>query len=779
MQRLVLPLLVFVFVLNNKQRATAQDFYAADAIQEIRIYFSQPNWDFLLDSLNAADEEARLLVPLVLINGVAFDSVGVKYKGNSSYNPNRPKNPFSIKLDEVIENQDYQGHTLIKLSNGFKDPSFLREALGYEIANQYMDAPRANYARVYVNDNYHGLYTNVESIKSKFLSEHYYSSDNALFKCDPIQGAPTPPGCPPSMGGGATFVYMGADSTCYLRFYEIESDYGWNDLVAAANVLNNTPINAHQAFDIDRILWMLAFNNILVNLDSYSGSGHNYYIYKDDNGRFLPIVWDLNETFGNFTNAGTGGSGLNFTQLQQLDPLLHVNNPSRPFVQKLLANPKHRKSYIAHLRTILQENFVNNNYQTRGQALQALIDEAVQADLNKFYSYANFQANLLNNVTGPNFNIIGLATLMEARETFLLNHAEWQNVPPGISNVSPGTITTLIGSSVPISAAVTNATLVRLRYRFNRAGIFEEIPMFDDGAHGDGAPNDGVYGAALTPNATGKTDYYIYAENNTAAMFSPQRAEHEFYTLTVTSGMGIAAGAVVINELLAANDQGITDPEGQHEDWIELYNTTDQDVSLEGIFLSDDAANPDKWTFPAVTIPAGGYLLLWADEDQNQQGLHTNFKLSKSGEEVLLSNTDGSIIDEVIFGAQETDVSWGRCSDGGGVFAPMSPTPGIANSDCTTLVGEPGEGRFALRVFPNPLAMGQSLTLAINSPAVQEGYLSLVNGLGAELYAQRLLLHAGMQEIGLDALKNLPQGLYWMRLATATGVISTAVAVHH
>ncbi len=776
MQRLLLPLLFIVFAISGNQRAAAQDFYAIDAIQEIRIYFSQPNWDYLLDSLNAADEDARLIAPLLIINGVAFDSVGVKYKGNSSYNPNRPKNPFSIDLNEVID-QDYQGHTLIKLSNGFKDPSFLREALGYEIANQYMAAPKANYARVYVNDNYHGLYTNVESVKSKFLSERFYSSDNALFKCDPTMGAANPPGCPQPMGGGATFTYHGADSTCYMRFYEIESDYGWNELVDAANVLNNTPINTHLAFDVDRILWMLAFNNILVNLDSYSGSGHNYYAYKDDNGRFCPILWDLNETFGSFSNAGLPGPGLNLAQMQQLDPVLHINNPNRPFIQKILANPKYRKSYIAHMRTILAENFVNNNYQTRGQSLQALINTAVQEDVNKLYSYANFQSNLLNNVVSGNSTIPGIATLMEARETFLLSHPEWQHIPPAIANVNPGTTTAVIGNSVQITATVSNATLVRLRYRFTRAGIFVEAPMFDDGAHGDGAAGDGVYGASLTPGIAGKTDYYIYAENNTAAMFSPQRAEHEFYTLTVTSGMGIAAGAVVINEFLAANDQGVTDPAGQYEDWIELYNTTSEDISLEGVFLSDDATNPDKWAFPAATIPAGGFLLLWADEDQNQEGLHTNFKLSKSGEEILLSNTDGSIIDEVVFGAQETDVSWGRCPDATGAFTAMTPTPGSANLDCTTAVAEPGEVRISLRVFPNPLAEGQSLTLAIQSPAVQEGYLSLVNGLGVELYAQRLLLHAGMQEIGLDVLKNLPRGLYWMRLATASGVISAGVAV--
>lgn len=752
---------------------SAQDFYDTQTIQEIRIYFWQSNWDFLLDSLAAVDDDARLLAPMVVINGVTFDSVGVKYKGNSSYSPNRPKNPFSIKLDYAIDDQDYQGNTLLKLSNGFKDPSFVREVLGYEIANQYMDAPRANYAKVYVNDVYHGLYSNVESVKSKFLSEHYYSSDGALFKCDPTQGATPPPGCP-NMGGGPSFNYINTtDTVCYMRFYELESDYGWTDLVDAISVFNNTPANAAQVIDVDRTLWMLAFNIVLVNLDSYSGSGHNYYVYKDLNERFCPIVWDLNETFGSFTNAGAGGQ-LSIAQMQQLDPYLHTTDLSRPLINKLLANPLYKKSYMAHLRTILQEYFTNNTYLTRGQTLQTLIDNAVNTDPNKFYTYAQFHDNLMNNIPGG-MTIPGITTLMETRKTFLSAHPDLQAAPPVIANVNAaGAIT--VGESVNITAQVSNSANVKLRYRFNRPGIFVETTMFDDGAHADGSANDGIFGASLSPSQAGFTDYYIFAENPAAAAFSPQRAEHVFYSITVTSGGEIPPGAVVINEFLASNDQGITDPNGELEDWIELYNTTNGPINLEGVFISDDLTNPFKWAFPQVTIAPGGYLLLWADEDEEQEGYHTNFKLSKSGEEIVLINANGVAIDQLIYSNQETDISTGRCPNGAGPFGTMTPTPNAENLGCITGSEHPSSPSLSLRAFPNPLGAQTDATVACFSPQSQQVNLRLLNSLGNVIFNTTLTLQPGDQRLSIP-MSDLPSGMYWVQMSGASGSISQPLVV--
>ena len=107
-------------------------FYDPATVQDIRITFTQPNWDYQMDTA-AVGAEGFIIAQQVIINGVVFDSVGVKYKGNSSFNANNMKNPLHLELNYVIGNADYQGYTDIKLSNGFKDPSFVREPLSYEI----------------------------------------------------------------------------------------------------------------------------------------------------------------------------------------------------------------------------------------------------------------------------------------------------------------------------------------------------------------------------------------------------------------------------------------------------------------------------------------------------------------------------------------------------------------------------------------------------------------------------------------------------------------------
>lgn len=129
-------LLLFVAVASNLK---AQDLYDINTIQTIRITFSQSNWDYMLDTATTGSD-GYIMAQSVEINGVVFDSVGVKYKGNSTYNANQAKNPFHIELD-TYKNQNYGGYSDLKLSNVAKDPSFVREVLGYQILRQYMHAP--------------------------------------------------------------------------------------------------------------------------------------------------------------------------------------------------------------------------------------------------------------------------------------------------------------------------------------------------------------------------------------------------------------------------------------------------------------------------------------------------------------------------------------------------------------------------------------------------------------------------------------------------------------
>ncbi|MDE0481083.1 MAG: lamin tail domain-containing protein [Candidatus Poribacteria bacterium] len=144
---------------------------------------------------------------------------------------------------------------------------------------------------------------------------------------------------------------------------------------------------------------------------------------------------------------------------------------------------------------------------------------------------------------------------------------------------------------------------------------------------------------------------------------------------------------VVINELMADNDNTVPDPQGDYDDWLELHNRTDMALPLTGLYLSDKEDNPTKWAFPENTvIPANGYLIVWLDEDHDDEnateGLHANFKLSKGGETVMLVDTDArgnQVLDSVTFGEQETDVAYGRLPNGTGDFQVLQATPGVAN----------------------------------------------------------------------------------------------------
>ena len=135
---------------------------------------------------------------------------------------------------------------------------------------------------------------------------------------------------------------------------------------------------------------------------------------------------------------------------------------------------------------------------------------------------------------------------------------------------------------------------------------------------------------------------------------------------------------------MADNTKSLADPQGENDDWIELHNVSDYAVNLSGMYLSDNRTNPRKWQFPDDTqIVPGGYLIVWADEDGNaESGLHANFKLSKSGETVMLIDTDqrgNQVLDAIEFKTQGEDVALGRVPNGVGDFKPLGGTPGQRN----------------------------------------------------------------------------------------------------
>lgn len=704
--------LYFSFALLMATITTAQDFYDLGTIQTIEIVFEQSNWDQLLDA-EKAGADGYIMAQSVTLNGTAFDSVGVKYKGNSTYSPNQTKNPFHIELDTYKDHQ-YESYTDIKLSNVAKDPSFLREVLSYQVLRQYMDAPLSNYANVYVNGTLIGLYSNSEAISKKFVNKYFGSKTNTFVKCNP------PAGAGPQSNDFPNLEYLGQDSSNYYDAYELKSDEGWDELIHLCDTLENNIADIEQILDVDRALWMLAFDNILVNLDSYIGGfTQNYYLYRDHNGRFIPIVWDLNESFGRFAMTGSGNLN-NTTSKQQMSHLLHQNDSGFPLIQQLLSVPMYKRMYIAHCKTILLENFDNNSYHEAGEAHQATIDAAVQADVNKFFSYNNFISNLDNDINsggGPGGGSTpGIANLMNGRSAYLLAQSDFTQTAPSINNIAASNDMPIIGETITVLAEISDENAAYLGYRSELNAPFTRVQMFDDGMHNDDAANDGIYGVDIQINAA-FVQYYIYAENDNAGLFSPQRAEHEYHNLTATTTT-TTGGGLVINEFMASNDATIADQDGEFDDWIELYNNTTESIDLEGYFLSDDVNDLMKWTFPAGTsIDGSGYITIWADNDEEQDGLHASFKLSAAAETVFLVDASGVVIDEVSYIDQSADISFGRFPNGTGDFQTMSATFNAENMGITSTFS-PNSVSIDFRISPNPT--DHSFYLEINEEKIED-----------------------------------------------------------
>ena len=142
---------------------------------------------------------------------------------------------------------------------------------------------------------------------------------------------------------------------------------------------------------------------------------------------------------------------------------------------------------------------------------------------------------------------------------------------------------------------------------------------------------------------------------------------------------------IVINEVLASNTNSIQDEDGTHQDWIELYNDGAITVNLLGFGLTDDPLLLYKWIFPNISIAPGEYLIVWAsDKNRSLSGipLHTNFKISASGENIILTNDSGVAIDSVPPANLQSDNSYGRFPNGTGSFMYFGmPTPNAINSN--------------------------------------------------------------------------------------------------
>ncbi|HMG16464.1 MAG TPA: CotH kinase family protein, partial [Saprospiraceae bacterium] len=409
-----------------------------------------------------------------------------------------------------------EGVVSLKLSNMLFDPSFIREVLGYYMANQFLISPKANFCRLYVNGKYLGIYTSAESVDTRFLKKHFGNNKGVLIKCDPTWALKESKTCP--KGDNAALLYQGEDSTCYRKNYELKSDYGYKELIKLIRTLNQEPDKIASLLDIDKTLWMHAFNHTIVNLDSYSGTlSHNYYLYKDSTGLFVPLIWDLNLSFGAFTKDYK--KNLTDADLFNYSVTEHYNDPTRPLIQKLLEKPVYRKIYLAHVRYIYEHLFKNNSLLTKADEYHQFIDAEVKKDLNKLYTYEDFNQNLEQKVMLGTVPVVGLKEFITERTNYL---GKTEISGPGPLLTEPQL--TKDAQNFTISVNCTGADKVYLFYKNKQQPYFSYVLM---------QTVDNEPSTIVEKNYTkqlplkDETYYYIVAENSKTATVIPELASNK------------------------------------------------------------------------------------------------------------------------------------------------------------------------------------------------------------------------------------------------------------
>jgi hypothetical protein len=285
--------------------------------------------------------------------------------------------------------------------------------------------------------------------------------------------------------------------------------------------------------------------------------------------------------------------------------------------------------------------------------------------------------------------------------------------------------------------------------------------MLDDGAHNDGAAGDNVYGVAIE-DISNLIEYYFYAENDSAGRFLPERAAYEFYTIE----SNIAYNDLVINEIMAINDQTVADQDGEYDDWVEFYNNTAYKISTGGLYISDDTTNLLKWPLPNTTIKPGRYMVIWVDADTSQTGYHANFHLDGTGEQLILSYDDGSVIDAMSFSAQFPLISTGRYPNGTGNFIEMIPTYATENKNTDSPLLSSG-----IFIYPNPADDIVNIQTTLTTPI----YLQMYSTDGRKV-AWRDFQEEALMTIDISAI---PSGVYTIKIESDDQVYTDKLVITH
>lgn len=436
--------------------------YEPTVLRTLFLEFENEDWEQELEDFHGTDVEVPATL---LVDGVRYPNVGVRFRGKSSYAfvPTGYKRSFNVSIDLADEDQRLYGYKTLNLLNSSGDASLMSVPLYSHIASSYIPVPKSNHVRVVVNGESWGVYVNVQQFDKIFVAEHYESSKGTRWK---VEGSPR---------GDGGLRDLGEDVDEYKRRFEMKSNDGkkaWAALMQLCRTLNGTPIEDLEAalepmLDIDETLRFLALDVALVNSDGYWTRASDYCLFLDKNKRFHVIPHDMNEAFlrggggpgrrgpppgrGGFFRDGSertaeeagrgarrngpsapdsGGPwfgrgrppGLGRPGGVDLDPFVSIDNPRMPLRSRLLAVPVLRKKYLHYIKEIAQRSLDWDNVGPVVDRQRSLIESEVAADTRKLDSFEAFQQATSPEAASESEVRLSLRAFFDQRRRFLLEY---------------------------------------------------------------------------------------------------------------------------------------------------------------------------------------------------------------------------------------------------------------------------------------------------------------------------------------------------------------------
>ncbi len=687
-----------VLLLDNVHCGDSYKIFDNDDIAEIRISINQDS----LDKIFAPGNEGSYTylaayfsyesnnIPLTTLS-----NVGLRLRG--AIPRYSQKRDLKISFNKFVPGRSFYGLKKFNLRSLNRDPSIIREKICLDLLKDMnVVSTRAGFVKLYINDEYRGLYLNVEEVDKNFLNTHFGNNNGNLYKCARYANLGI------REDGNYKFEFGPPDYAPHqiVRAYKLstnETEDDYSDLIDLIEVINYTSYynfknDLENSLNVDPFLKAQAFSVMVGDWDGFWSNQNNYYLYHDTRtNRFEFIARDLDLTLG----VDWGGGEYAIADIYSFGP----DNNDRPLMKRLLNMPEYKGAYSKYIKQLVDNHFSTDQIWPKIEDTKEMIQSAVEDDTYRSLDYGWDIEDFNNSYTealgtfhaidfAAEFDLVtrvphGIKPFIENRLSAALDQLDTLNISPEISETShsplfPGNL-----DSVTINATVNGYSIISsVNLNYNIGNGFQTAEMFDDGLHNDYSADDHIYGIVLPPYpGIKKVYYYISAtgsDDDNNIYISPDNAPYSAYYYA----NGYIKPSIVINEYISDNESTIQNETGEYGDWIELYNFGSETVQLGGMYLTDNLFNPTKWQIPEMEIIPGEFILFWADDGVGP--LHTNFKLSNSGEQIGLFDTDenGNFpIDFFVYVSQNEDESYGRMPDGSSewnIF--VNPTPGESNT---------------------------------------------------------------------------------------------------